>query len=71
MPNTGPSDGSRRQRTGLRPILPRPWVSETEVVVFPSPAFVGVIAVTQTSFASGRWASRSITDRSTFALYLP
>ena len=32
---------------------PRPCVSETEVVVFPSPAFVGVIAVVQISLASG------------------
>ena len=68
MPNTGPSDGSRRQSTGRFPILPRPWVSETEVVVLPSPALVGVIAVTQTSFASGLSASLSITERSTFAL---
>ena len=50
---------------------PSPCVSETEVVVLPSPAFVGVIAVTQTSFASGRAASRSSTDRSIFALYRP
>ncbi len=38
------------------------------VVVFPSPAGVGVIAVTLISFASGRSASRSMTERSTFAL---
>ena len=30
IPNTGPSDASRRQSTGCLPILPRPWVSETE-----------------------------------------
>ena len=35
-------------------------MSETEVVVLPSPALVGVIAVTQTSFASGLSASLSI-----------
>ena len=40
---------------------PRPCVSETDVVVLPSPAFVGVIAVTSISFASGRPASRSRT----------
>ena len=40
----------------------------TAVVVFPSPAFVGVIAVTPISFAFGLPASRSTTDRSTFAL---
>src|SRR5262245_18448812 len=70
-PNTGPSDASRRQRTGFRPSFPSPWVSETHVVVFPPPAGVGVIAVTLMSFASGRSASRSMTDRSTFALYRP
>ena len=68
IPNTGPSDASRRQSTGLRPIAPRPCVSETAVVVFPSPNFVGVIAVTQTSFPSGRPASRSSTESETFAL---
>src|SRR5512144_173301 len=70
-PNTGPSDASRRHSTGFRPSFPSPCVSETDVVVFPSPAGVGVIAVTLISFASGRSASRSMTDRSTFALYRP
>ena len=67
-PKTGPSEASRRQRTGLRPRRPSPCVSETDDVVFPSPAGVGVIAVTLISFASGRPASRSSTERSTFAL---
>ncbi len=40
--------------TGFLPITPRPCVSETEVVVLPSPAGVGVIAVTSMIFASGR-----------------
>ena len=53
---------------GFLPRTPRPWVSETDVVVFPSPAGVGVIAVTLISFASGRSESRSSTERSTFAL---
>src|SRR5581483_540246 len=57
MPKTGPSDASRRQSTGERPMWPSPCVSETAVVVLPSPAFVGVIAVTLTSFAS--WAISS------------
>ena len=67
-PKTGPSDGSRNARTARRPIFPNPCVSETDVVVFPSPAGVGVIAVTLISLASGRSASRSRIDRSTFAL---
>ena len=36
-------------------------MSETEVVVFPSPAFVGVIAVTQISFPSAVSRRRSRT----------
>ena len=46
-------------------------MSETAVVVLPSPDFVGVIAVTQTSFASGRELRRSSTERLIFALYCP
>ena len=70
IPNTA-GEASRRQSTGRRPIAPSPCVSETDVVVFPSPALVGVIAVTQTSFPSGRSASRSSTERSIFALWRP
>jgi hypothetical protein len=47
---------------------PRPCVSDTDVVVLPSPAFVGVIAVTSISFPSALPASRSSTLRSIFAL---
>ena len=68
IPNTGPSDASRRHATGLRPITPRPWVSPTSVVVLPSPALVGVMPVTQISLPSGRSARRSSTDSETFAL---
>src|SRR5438105_1670104 len=41
IPNTGPTDASRRQATGFLPITPSPWVSPTSVVVLPSPALVG------------------------------
>src|SRR5689334_16939407 len=71
IPKMGPSEGSRRHSTGRLPIRPMPWVSETEVVVLPSPAFVGVMADTHTTFAFGTSASRSIAPRLTFALYLP
>src|SRR4051794_33798680 len=71
MPNTGPSDASRRQSATFFPRWPSPCVTETDVVVLPSPAFVGVIAVTLISFPSGRSASRSSTSSETFALYLP
>ena len=52
-------------------MCPSPWVSETDVVVLPSPALVGVIAVTQTSLPSGLPASRSSTERSIFAFVRP
>ena len=71
MPKIGPSDGSRRHSTGRLPMCPSPWVSETDVVVLPSPAFVGVIAETHTILASGAPARRSIAPRLTFALYFP
>ena len=49
MPNTGPSEGSRRQIIAFLPMWlsasPRPTV----VVVLPSPAGVGLIAVTRIS----------------------
>src|SRR5918998_197953 len=71
MPNTGPSEGSRRQSSGSLPIAPRPWVSETAVVVLPSPALVGVTPATQTILASGASRSRSSTSSDTFALCRP
>ena len=71
IPNTGPSDGSRRHSTGRLPMWPSPWVRDTDVVVLPSPALVGVMAETQTTLALGASFSRSITPRSILALYLP
>src|SRR5207248_1484997 len=60
MPNTGPMEGSRRQSMTRCPIFPRPWVSESEVVVLPSPALVGVIAVTITTSARIVAVNRSV-----------
>ncbi len=61
MPKHGPSDGSRRHETARRPMRfsasPRPTV----VVVFPSPAGVGVIAVTRTSRPRGAPAASGST----------
>ena len=71
IPNTGPTDASRRHATGFLPMTPRPWVRPTSVVVLPSPAFVGVIPVTHTTFASGTSRSRSVIYMKTFALYQP
>ena len=52
MPNTGPRDGSLRAAITFFPILRSPSVSPTEVVVLPSPAGVGVMAVTSISLPS-------------------
>ena len=68
IPNTGPSDGSRRHRTGVRPIAPSPSVSDTAVVVLPSPARVGVIPATHTSLPSASPASRSSASSLTLPL---
>ena len=48
-PKIGPIDGSRRHSITFLLSLPSPIVSATLVVVLPSPALVGVIAVTITS----------------------
>ena len=66
-PEDRSSEASRMHSTDLLPMRPMPCVSETEVVVFPSPAFVGVIAVTHMIFPSAVSRSRSSTPRSTFA----
>src|SRR3546814_10550276 len=47
IPKQGPRLGSRRQIIALRPIRARPSPRPTVVVVLPSPAGVGVIAVTR------------------------
>ena len=52
-PKTGPKEGSLSARDVLFPILFNPSPSPTTVVVFPSPAGVGVIAVTKINFPFG------------------
>ena len=53
MPNTGPRLGSRRQMTAFLPILFKASPRPTVVVVLPSPAGVGLNAVTRMSLPSG------------------
>ena len=53
MPKHGPNEGSRRQTIDLTPILLSPSFKPTDVVVLPSPAGVGVTAVTRTIFPLG------------------
>src|SRR6185295_3267523 len=70
-PNTGPIDGSRRQSITFLSMRPSPCVSATLVVVLPSPALVGVIAVTMTSLPSALPASRRSSDSFTLARNSP
>ena len=71
MPNTGPSDGSRSPSTGRLPIAPSPSVSDTAVVVLPSPAFVGVIPATQIRCPSATAARTSSADSLILAFVSP
>ena len=66
-PNTGPSDGSLSAATAFSPNLRMPSASPMETVVLPSPAGVGVTAVTSISFPRLFGTVLSI-DRSTLAL---
>ena len=54
MPKQGPSEGSRMAIMAFLPILLRPSPRPTVVVVLPSPAGVGVMAVTRISLPSER-----------------
>ena len=56
----GPPEGWRRQPPTFSPRLPRPSISPHEVVLFPSPSGVGVIAVTSIYLPSGLSLRRSI-----------
>ena len=71
MPKQGPRLGSRRQATDFFPIRLIASFSPTEVVVLPSPAGVGLMAVTRMSFPSGLSLRDSICSGSIFALVLP
>ena len=52
IPKTGPNEGSLKAKTDFFPILFNASESPIEIVVFPSPNGVGLIAVTNTSFPS-------------------
>jgi hypothetical protein len=52
-PKQGPSDGSRTQTIARLPIAFNASPKPTVVVVLPSPAGVGVMAVTRMSLPSG------------------
>ena len=71
-PKTGPIDGCRSARAAFWPIRRSPWARPIDVVVFPSPAGVGVMAETRISLPRGREASAWCSASSrTFALSRP
>ncbi len=70
MPNTGPREGSRRHSAVRWPKRRSPSARPTLTVVLPSPAFVGVMALTSTSLPVAG-AVRFPAASSTFALVLP
>jgi len=71
IPKHGPRDGSLNAMTALFPSLPNASPRPTLVVVFPSPAGVGLIAVTRISFPSFLSETRRISSSESFALYFP
>ena len=71
IPKHGPSDGSRIATTDFFPNLLSACDNPIIVVVFPSPAGVGLIAVTKINFPSSFWSSFLIASREIFALYFP
>jgi len=71
IPKHGPKDGSLNAMTAFFPSFPNACPKPTLVVVFPSPAGVGLIAVTSTSFPSGSSFNRSNNSSENFALYFP
>ena len=72
MPKHGPKLGSLRQIMAFLPMWQRPSTKPTLVVVLPSPAGVGDIAVTKINFPSSLSLSFSLLiERFTFPLNLP
>ena len=70
IPKTGPNDGSRNTAIAFLPILLSPSVRPMLTVVLPSPAGVGVIAVTSTNLLFFIF-SASMRCNGSFALYFP
>ena len=71
MPITGPREGSRIAIIVFLPILLRASASPMVIVDFPSPAGVGLIAVTKTSFPGAFSSTALILSKVNLALYLP
>ena len=71
IPKQGPKDGSRNATKVFFPALESAWARPMLVVVFPSPAGVGLIAVTSTSFPLGLSSIDFLNSLESFALYFP
>ena len=67
----GPPDGCLRAPPTFLPRSPSPSINPTEVVLFPSPRGVGVIAVTSIYLPSGLSLSRSMIFRKSSFASLP
>ena len=70
-PNTGPKEGSRKAMTAFFPILCIAWPKPVVVVVLPSPAGVGLMAVTKINLPSCLFSNFWNNSSVNFALYLP
>ena len=70
-PNTGPIDGSLRASIEFLPMYLIPSWRAIAVVVLPSPAFVGVIAVTKISLPFFLFSNSSNMESSILALSFP
>ena len=71
IPKQGPKEGSLRVTRDFTFSFPKAWPKPIVVVVFPSPAGVGLIAVTKTNLPSGFPLTLSHSSLESFPLYLP
>ena len=71
MPKHGPREASRMQIAAFFPILFKPSPRQTVVVVLPSPAGVGLIAVTKINFPLSFACTEFINSWLTLALSWP
>ena len=71
IPKQGPREGSRSARTDFFPNFSNACARPILVVVFPSPAGVGLIAVIKTSLPSGFSSKLFMNSSENFALYFP
>ena len=71
IPKQGPSEASRIQIAAFLPIRFNPSPRPTVVVVLPSPAGVGLIAVTRIRLPSGLPSCALMNSADTFALSCP